>query len=205
MLRIAILLLIVSLPLMAGGTEIIDWALSTATLPPDAAGASIYVTPNAGGVPFTAAFASGGGTVDATITLTLVNAMGDPIQGYPYDDIWLETTEEGLVSCTLGSAPEGSTDANGQTSWTLPLTAGGCSEGEGLLVYVAGAPLLMAPMDLTFNSADMNGDLEIDLTDISLFTQALAAGGYAGDFNFDGVINLSDIARFTDAIGGWCC
>ena len=142
--------------------------------------------------------------MDATITVTLVNAVGDPIQGYPYDDIWLETTEGGLVSCTLGSAPEGSTDANGQTSWTLPLAAGGCSEGEGLQVYVAGAPLQMAPIDLTVNSADMNGDLEINLTDISLFTQSLATYSYAGDFNFDGSINLSDVARFAAAIGGWC-
>ncbi len=76
------------------------------------------------------------------------------------------------------------------------------------MIMVAGAPLT-TELPITYNSADINGDLLVNLSDIVAFTQLL--GGdfsthplYAGDFNNDTLINLSDIVRMTGGIGTGC-
>lgn len=181
-----------------------DLGLSTASIDPAANGASIFVLPNGAGIGFDEAFAAGAVVVDATITLNLVDTNGDAIFGYPFEDMWIATSLGGLVGCEGGVAADASTDINGETTWSNPLAAGGNSFGETTQVIIAGNALSGAGLDLTFNSADMNGDLEVNLTDIASFTPMLATYDYDGDFNNDGVINLSDIARFTQGIGVSC-
>ncbi len=54
---------------------------------------------------------------------------------------------------------------------------------------------------------DTNGDLEINLSDIVLFSQDLAAQSDIhprSDFNNDGLINLTDVTLFSQAIGLVC-
>lgn len=181
-----------------------DLSLSIASMDAGAAGASIFVLPNGNGVGFDDAFAAGGGSVDATITLSLVDTNGDPIFGYPFEDMWLATSGGGLAACDGGTAADASTDINGETTWSNPLAAGGSSDGETAQVVIAGTALAGAGLDITFNSADMNGDLTVNLSDIALFTSKLSAYDYSADFNNDGVINLSDIARFTGGMGVSC-
>ena len=182
-----------------------DLTLSTASIDPAANGASVYVIPNGQGVGFDEAFL-GGNQVDATITLTLVDSDTNPIFGYPFEDLWLGTTADGLVACPGGTTADGSTDELGQTEWQNPLRAGGSSAGEATLVYVAGTALAGGGIDLTYNSADLNGDLQVNLSDVVPFTQDLTGGTnpYRSDFNNDGVVNLSDIVRFTPAVGAIC-
>jgi len=198
---------IVLLVLVLGGSlvsaEVIDLSQCTVVIPAGADGASVFVTPAATGVPFTSAFAVGGGTVDATVTASLITNFGNPVPGYPAEDMWIATTGGGLVLCSGAGQPDGATDVNGQAFWTAPVAGGGNSAGEDLQVFIAGMPLSFS-VPLYFNSADLNGDLQVNLSDISVFTQALAAYSWAADFNNDTVVNLSDISRFVPAIGVNC-
>ena len=58
---------------------------------------------------------------------------------------------------------------------------------------------------MTFNSADINGDLSVNLTDIVAFSQAMTGGyAYYADFNNDGSLNLSDIVRLAGGNGVSC-
>jgi hypothetical protein len=199
-------ILVVSLASLAWA-GVPDLVESTAAIAPEAVGASMFNTPNANGSPFTAAF-GGGGFVDATITLTLIDTEGLEIFLYPFEDLWLESSGGGLAFCSGGTVADASTDELGQTTWTNPLAAGGYSPGETTVIMVAGAPLT-TQLDITYNSADINGDLVVNLPDIVAFTQLL--GGdynthpkYAGDFNNDDQINLPDIVRMTGGIGTSC-
>ena len=169
-----------------------------------AAGASVLVVPDGSGARFDEARAPGGEVVDATITLTLLDWYGSPIQGFPPEDIWLETTAGGLVPCTYGITPDAPTDVNGQTIWLEPAPAGDCSVGESTVVVVAGSPLLSPPLDLFFVSPDLSGDLEINLADIAMFAQAIFEYQPCADFNHDWVVNLVDVVMFTQALGAIC-
>jgi len=181
-----------------------DLEVSSATIDPAANGASIWVLPNGTGAGFDEAFA-GGSVVDATINVILIDTAGDPIFLYPFEDLWLETSGDGLVACPGGTVADASTDAAGETTFSNAPLAGGNSFGETTLVIVAGAPLSGGGLPITFNSPDINGDLTVNLSDIVPFTQTLGgAYDYSADYNNDGVINLSDIVRFTPGIGTSC-
>ena len=181
-----------------------DPNLSFAEIPPAAVGAGLTVAPDGSWAPFTEAYDPFGALVDATITLTLLDSQGDPVVAYPVEDIWLETTNGGLVSCIGGTNPDWVTDMMGQTQWVDPLRAGGCSVGEMTVVYVQGDPLSSSPLDLVFRSFDFNGDLVVNLTDIVIFTQSIGSYHQCADYNNDGVISLSDIVRLTQGLGGDC-
>ena len=199
-------ILVVSLASLAWA-GVPDLVESDAEIAAEAVGASMFNTPNANGSDFTQAFGAGG-FVDATITLTLIDTDGLAIFLYPFEDLWLETSAGGLKFCSGGTVADQSTDELGQTTWTNALAAGGYSPGETTNIMVAGAPLTTT-LDIIYNSADINGDLVVNLPDIVAFTQLL--GGdysthplYAGDFNNDGQINLPDIVRMTGGIGTAC-
>jgi hypothetical protein len=181
-----------------------DLNASTATIDPSAIGAMVYVVPNGSGLGLNQAYAPGGGFVDATITLMLIDTAGDPIFLYPAEDLWLQTSGGGLSVCENGANADAPTDINGETQFQNPLNAGGNSFGETTQVVVAGAALAGGGYDLLFNSADINGDLQVNLSDVTAFTQMLSAYNWEGDFNYDSVINLADVTRFTQAIGVSC-
>ena len=119
-----------------------DWGpdlwLSSATMeyPGEA---SLFVRPDGQGKTFAEAYGMGGFEVDATITLELIDFYGDPFPNYPWEDIWLESGDDGLVTCSLGACPDGNTDVNGHTSWTTPIRGGGHSE-ESCYVVVKQNP-----------------------------------------------------------------
>jgi hypothetical protein len=164
-------------------------------------GAVAYVLPNGAGNALTNA-RLGGAVVDATLTLTVVNSLGDPIANYPAEDIWLVSADGGLAVCDLAH-PDGPTDANGQTSWVQSLFAGGNSRGEDAAAVIAG-DVVPTTAPVYFVSADINGDLNVDLSDVVAFTQALGTYSANADFNDDGVVNLTDVTNMTQAIGSVC-
>ncbi len=195
--------LVVSMASMAWA-GIPDLTLSSATA--GASGASVFCLPNGQGNSFDLAKDGSGNTVDATIHLTLLDSNGDPIALYPFEDLWLQTSANGLVACANGTAADASTDAAGLTQWQNPLFAGGNSGGETVNVYVAGSPLNHPGMNILFNSADIDGSLTVNLGDVTLFADLYnnSPNAFDGDFYYDGVINLGDITLMAFGNGTMC-
>lgn len=144
----------------------------------------------------------------ATIHVLVINDQGDPTPSMPPGDIWVLGCDEAwttlctpLISAIDADAP---TDANGLTTVSGAIRAGG--SGTGLWVVVGGsiatgewpacADFICLP--ITVVSPDMNGDLTVDLTDVSLFASAWPPQPYsaASDMNGDGTINLVDVSLF---------
>jgi hypothetical protein len=192
-------------PTLGSAVNIPDPVLSFAELPADAVGATVFTRTSGTGSPLAEAIRPDGQVVDATITVTLLDAAGEPVVNYPLEDIWIETSGGGLVSCIGGASADHNTDAYGMTMFTSPLSAGGCSAGETVTVMVAGQALAFgSDLPLEFRSPDLDGDLDVDLSDITIFTQLLYSYDTCGDFNIDGIIDLADITRMTFGIGDDC-
>ncbi len=183
-----------------------DLDLSTATrayLGPETA--VLFNIPNGGGSAFTSA-AILGGSVDATITLTLVDGTGTAIANFPFEDAWLESADGGMAACVGGATADANTNAGGVTNWVTPLQAGGSSQAL-TVVMISGAALTSgAGVALSHNSADINGDGNVNLTDVPLFAGDFYGGVYAfrSDFSYDGSVNLSDVVRLAQALGASC-
>jgi hypothetical protein len=165
----------------------------------------IFNLPNGGGNDFDEVRTLEDGVVDATITLYLRDAFGDPVFNYPAEDVWLSADAPGSFHpCPSGTIADGDTDANGITQWVNPLRAGGWSEGP-TVVMISGNPLLSGDLNMGHNSPDITGDLVVNLLDVSTF-----AGDFYGSYTFrsdlfyDGVHNLSDVAKLAQALGASC-
>jgi hypothetical protein len=196
-------ILVVSLATVAwAGVPDLDLSVATTAAP---AGASVFNLPTGLGNAMTAAKMFNGATVDATITLTLVDATGTPLFLYPSEDLWLDTTGGSFRACPAGTVANLSTDINGQTRWANPLLAGGSSLGYLVKVMVAGTALNQLGLNITFNSADINGDLSVNVTDLTPFAiDYMGAYNYRSDFVRDGSINVSDLTQFARGYGTTC-
>jgi hypothetical protein len=182
--------------------EIPDLDLSIAAINPAASGAVVYNRINGAGYAFTSAHLANGAVVNGTITLTLVNYLGNPLANYPAADLWLDTSAGGINYPVGGTIADAATSANGQTVWQQPLLAGGCTLSENVVVYVAGDALNQLGIHLHFVSGDINGDLAVNISDLSTFAAAYT-GAYNGcaDLFYDGAVNLSDLSLFAQAYG----
>ena len=168
---------------------------------------TLFVVPDGSGNSFDQASLPYGGQADATITLLLMDPMNDPIAHFPFEDMWLESRDAGLVPCRGGTTADANTDAAGITTWATPLHAGG--HNQSLMdVIVNGSTLdQAAPLALSFNSPDINGDLIVNLTDLQIFAEDfynLFNASFRSDFHRDGVVNLSDLPPMAEAIGAAC-
>jgi hypothetical protein len=139
--------------------------------------------------------------VDATIRLEAIDVYGNPIVGLPAEEMWLETTGGGLVYPAGGTIADQPTDQFGQTLWREPLQAGGCSLGWETVVRVQGWAI-GAPLNVAYVSADINGDLVLNLADVQPFAAAYT-GVYdsCADLDYNSHINLGDLALFARAYG----
>ncbi|MCP4290801.1 MAG: hypothetical protein GY780_03080 [bacterium] len=164
---------------------------------------SLFVLPSGTGPAFSAAPLHGGSEVDATITVTLEDCFGDPVVGFPAEDLWLESVDDGLMACPGGDAADAPTDENGVTHFLNPLMAGG-SSAEGFYVVVGGWAISDF-LPLMINSADFSGDGAVTLSDVGLFCSIFFGEySYRADFHFDGVISLSDVGRMATGLGSQC-
>jgi len=167
---------------------------------------SILVCPAGDGYAIANAMGFGGYTVDATLTTTLLDYQGIPVVFFPADRIWIEV--EGLIFCEDGNIADHDSDFNGQTDFSLPLKGGGCAEDAETWGMLDGQPFGGSPnplLNLNYNSADMNGDQVVNLTDVVLFADYYGGTyGYCADFYWDGVINLSDLVLFAPHLGHIC-
>jgi hypothetical protein len=168
----------------------------------------LYNRPDGSGSMFSQARVTGGGVVDATITLNL-NVHGTPIVGVPATDIWLEVTQGSpntFVACAGGTIADGPTGPDGITVWRRPLRAGGWT-ADKTLVTVWGIPLASnTGLLLRHNSADINGDGTVTLVDVPLFVADFMSGQHPlrSDLQYDGYVNLSDMPRLMSAFGSDC-
>jgi hypothetical protein len=182
-----------------------DLTNSTATT---AAGTqvSVYCSTVAGvGQTLLQAKTAAGVGLNATITLTLKDGNGDPIFGYPREDLWLATSLGGLVVCTPSIAAA-NTNALGVTTFVDAVLAKGHSNrngGEKTVIMIAGAPLTGSQLDILFNSADINADNIVNISDTAAFVSALkglAADNYYANFVYDASVNISDTASYVAAL-----
>jgi hypothetical protein len=184
-----------------------DLALSIATGPVDAC--VLYNLPSGGGASFEDGVALlGGGQVIATINLELNDGLGAAVANYPFEDMWLESSNGGLVGCTGGTAADFTTNVDGQTRWMDPLRAGGSSLtiNDLTVVMISGAALTSnGGFPIAHNSADINSNGIVNLQDVQKFAENFY-GGYAfrSDLAFDGIVNLSDVVPLSQAMGGQC-
>lgn len=181
-----------------------DLDLTTASMAYTGAESAVLLNiPNGGGSAFNAARIATG-TVDATVTLTLLDGLGAPIANFPAEDMWLESNDGGMYMCTGGTSADFNTNASGVTQWVTPLLAGGSSEA-GASVMISGAALNSGTLALNFNSPDISGDGVVNLSDVPLFVGDLSATvGFRSDFFFDGAVNLSDVAFMVQGLGAVC-
>jgi len=147
---------------------------------------------------------------DATITVTLNDVAGNPIYGYPAEDIWIETEFGGLIlCCAAGSIADRDTDIDGITKISGTVCGGGWSDaeiGERTVVKINQEELpLTGSGFILFNSADVNGDCVINLVDVITFTHNFFEGHhYSCDFFPDQSINLSDVVLLARSFGVSC-
>lgn len=164
---------------------------------------SLFVNPDGSGRAFTEALLEYGGSVDATVHCQLIDHGGNPIENFPAEDLWLEPGDGGLVACDQGTCADTLTDVNGIATWSTPLHAGGNS--QGICFVLVNGSVLFQGLNLHFNSADINGDLVVNLTDISLMAENFFISyHYRADFYFDGVINLSDLGMMAQSLAASC-
>ena len=170
---------------------------------------SLFCTPDGQGHRLDACYGHGGHEVDATVEFTLLDWSSNPIVDFPREDIWLESSLGGMITCPGGAIADQNTDAEGRGTFSGAFQAGGSTDpiaGETLLLVINGSvcPNGMG-MDIQVNSADMNGDLAVDLTDVVIFaTVFYGPYDHAADFHFDGVINLSDVVLMMQGRGANC-
>ena len=171
---------------------------------------SLMNLPNGQGFGFDHAFPPGdpvsgpADAVDATVTLTVIDGLMNPVANFPFEDLWLESQDGGMAFCPGGTVADQDTDAQGRTYFRSPLFAGGSSTTV-IGVRVNGDWLGGRELPLWVNSPDLNGDLRVDLLDIGAFaTGFFGSYVYRIDFNFDGVINLGDVRYLALGIGAQC-
>ncbi len=182
---------------------------------------SIYARLDGAGDPLTAAQLWSGIlgdptiNVDATIGVRLVDGAGNPVVGFPAANITVAAQGGGWTQCPSSIlTADAPTDINGLTTISGSLFAGGHSATGELMVVVVNSPLLAgttypggsAGLQYSVNSADEDNDLDVDLSDVVLFTADLssAVSDYASDFRWDGAINLSDVTLMASGLTASC-
>jgi hypothetical protein len=150
--------------------------------------------------------------IGSVIYVELLDASDVPIPGWPAADIWLTGCGGELLLVGGASAinADADTDANGHTTISGAMTAGGCD--NGLAVVVVGA-LLMSPPECTealclpydVRSPDHSGeggvvDGVVDVIDFADFASDYPCPpkpyNACIDFNWDGAVDIIDFSIF---------
>lgn len=133
-----------------------------------------------------------------TVSLAVVDGLGNPIEGMWCDDVdllWQRESYKDPEPCsTEESFGPQRTDGNGLVgvSWS---ELGGCD--NRLEVSLDGVPLSDGA-DVLVSSPDMteSGRGIVDLSDFIAFSNIMYTTELCGDYNFDGVVNLPDFIEF---------
>jgi hypothetical protein len=144
-----------------------------------------------------------GAVHSAVVTLYVRDASTAPVVAYPAEDMWLISADAapgGLSPCPGGNIADFSTDGTGMTEWRAAMGAGGYSEGLCQVVINGDALTSQTGMNLYFNSADIDGNLDVGLPDLTAFTQTyFGAYSIKADFDYNNDIGITDLTAFTSA------
>jgi hypothetical protein len=145
-------------------------------------------------------------SIGATVTVTVLTCGdGQPIPLIPAEDFWIiqdvPLWSDLLCGGYRSSDADAPSDMNGQTTIRGTIAAGGYMPDAIYVVaqgYVIGLGCLPdVTLPLVVVSPDINGDLVVDLVDLSSFAFAFSGGGRAVDprmdFNGDGQIDIVDL------------
>lgn len=162
---------------------------------------SVLMCPDGDGMAISAARTFDARVVDATIDVFISDYAGYPIVLFPHEDIWIEI--DGVVMPLLHRTADFHTSMDGLTEFAAARAGGGHASGQDLYVILNGDPIQRpAITNLHFNSPDLNGDLVINLIDITRFATIIHTGyDYAADFHWDGVVNMVDLVIFAQHFG----
>jgi hypothetical protein len=161
--------------------------------------------------------------ITAYIWVTALDASSVPIPGIPWTDYWLNSCDPAkqLALCASPVGADSLTGANGTTTFSGRVAAGGCNaintipvSTQGIWWAIQGKPLKVAPgctvnycLNVVVKSPDVTGaggppDGVVNVSDLIPFgTSYLKNEGQAGynpccDYNDDAKCNLSDFAFF---------
>lgn len=128
--------------------------------------------------------------VDATIELWLTDSLGNPIIGYPLEDLWLCAPD--LCFCGGSNVADANTDANGYTTFSGPLYAGGHAPYGALGVCVNAVTVATIPnLRVTSCDADCNLILQHG-PDQTAIQNCGISYPLCADFDNDGCVTAKD-------------
>ena len=203
---ISIMILLMIIPVSAAQSAgIPDLDNSLAWLQnPAAAGATILSFPDGNGRPLTTARLPDGTLVDATIMVQMLDNGYVPIANFPFEDIWLETVDHGLIPCLGGTVADVNTDYEGVSFWSAPLQAGGFSLGP-CQVIINGSAIPSEGLVLSFNSPDIDGDGMVNIIDVALFAENFFNQyDFRSDLHRNGRLDLLDVGVLAEGLGRSC-
>jgi len=150
--------------------------------------------------------------VGARIDVVTRDPGGNEVGSIPWQDIWIiGCGERDLCWGAQSSNADAPTDSNGETTISGTIAMGGMH--TGVHVYLQAIVVLSQPgcveplcLPLETRSVDINGDLLVNLVDLSEFGRSFPPNPYnaAADYDFDGVVGLTDFAIFGAHFGHAC-
>lgn len=159
---------------------------------------------------------SGDGGVLPDIAVHIIDTNGIPIERILGCDFWLidcdPLNDLALCSGSYSSNALDYTDTSGNTIMHGPISGGGCAQGLSVVVMglLVKDPATSCTTDIclpiTVHSPDIDGNLEVDLVDLSVLGQAWPPAPYSfcADLNDSGAIDLVDLVEFALHIGHGC-
>jgi hypothetical protein len=144
-----------------------------------------------------------------TITVIVRGTAGTPIPGIQVFDIWLVGCTTGAIGCggEFSILADSVTNGEGTTTLSGPWAAGGC-DMDGVRVVIQGVVVENANdvcadgcLPIAVASPDINSDLDVDVIDLSLFSQDYTSPPRPYrpclDYDFNGAVDLVDFALFS--------
>ena len=145
-------------------------------------------------------------SIGSTVTVEVLGLDDQPVAGYPFQDVWLDDDGDGSLNvCVAGALADANTDAEGITTISGSLAAGGWTL-DGLRVYLGGTPVTGDVLPIDVNSPDIDGDRTVNVTDVGLFATDYSSGTYSyrSDFDQSGTLDLVDVGIFAGHVGDTC-
>lgn len=139
----------------------------------------------------------------------IIDVLSVPLENIPASDFWMIDCDPVLnMALCAGSASsnaDSSTNAAGKTTMSLTsMSVGGCADGLSAVVqgFVLTDPTAAcAPycFNIRVRSCDQNGDLVMNLVDLTTFSGRYPPQAYhkCADFDCSGAVNLQDLTKFS--------
>jgi hypothetical protein len=140
----------------------------------------------------------------ATVTVTVYDSNTDPVVGFPFQDVYLDGfVGSDITLCNGGSTADGNTNGQGITTISGLIYGGGFTAKTN--VYVSGAGIAGAGLDVRLNSPDITGDLLVNTLDFGTFGTDFGKAvpdplyNFRSDYVFDSAVNLLDFGLFGES------